>query len=152
MSISYDPFHHLDELRDQLVSGGRSPRSFPMDAYRRGEEFFVHLDLPGINPETVEVTVENQVLTISVERRFEQLEGDEIIVSERPQGRFSRQLRLGSTIDTDRIAASYHDGVLTITLPVSERARPRQVRVGRGGPAQIEEGPTAPGPQEPDIA
>ena len=140
MSISYDPFHHLDELRDQLMSGGRSPRSFPMDAYRRGEEFLVHLDLPGIDPETVEVTVENQVLTISVERRFEQLEGDEIIVSERPQGRFSRQLRLGSTIDTDRIAASYHDGVLTITLPVSERARPRQVRVGRAGPAQIGEG------------
>jgi len=140
MSISYDPFHHLDELRDQLISGGRSPRSFPMDAYRRGEEFLVHLDLPGIDPETVEVTVENQILTISVERRFEQLEGDEIIVSERPQGRFSRQLRLGSTIDTDRIAAGYHDGVLTITLPVSERARPRQVRVGRGGPAEIEEG------------
>ncbi len=142
MSISYDPFHHLDELRDQLISGGRTPRSFPMDAYRRGEEFLVHLDLPGINPETVEVTVENQVLTISVERRFEQLQGDEIIVSERPQGRFSRQLRLGSTIDTDRIAASYQDGVLTITLPVSERARPRQVPVGRGGPAQIEEGAT----------
>ncbi|HEV2773041.1 MAG TPA: Hsp20/alpha crystallin family protein [Thermoleophilaceae bacterium] len=142
MSISYDPFHHLDELRDQLISGGRTPRSFPMDAYRRGEEFLVHLDLPGINPETVEVTVENQVLTISVERRFEQREGDEIIVSERPQGRFSRQLRLGSTIDTDRIAASYQDGVLTVTLPVSERARPRQVRVGRGGPAQIEEGAT----------
>ncbi len=140
MSISYDPFHHLDELRDQLVSGGRAPRSFPMDAYRRGEEFLVHLDLPGINPETVEITVENQVLTITVERRFEQLEGDEIIVSERPQGRFSRQLRLGSTIDTDRIEASYHDGVLTITLPVSERARPRQIQVGRGGPAQIGEG------------
>ena len=140
MSISYDPFHHLDELRDQLISGGRSPRSFPMDAYRRGEEFLVHLDLPGIDPATVEVTVENQVMTVSVERRFEQLEGDEIIVSERPQGRFSRQLRLGSTIDTDRIAASYQDGVLTITLPVSERARPRQIRVGRGGPAEIEEG------------
>ncbi len=140
MSISYDPFHHLDELRDQLISGGRTPRSFPMDAYRRGEEFFVHLDLPGIDPDTVELTVENQVLTISVERRFEQREGDEIIVSERPQGRFSRQLRLGSTIDTDRIAAGYDDGVLTITLPVSERARPRQVPVGRGGPAQIEEG------------
>lgn len=152
MSISYDPFHHLDELRDQLLSGGRTPRSFPMDAYRRGEEFLVHLDLPGIDPDTVEVTVENQVMTISVERRFEQLEGDEIIVSERPQGRFSRQLRLGSTIDTDRIAASYHDGVLTVTLPVSERARPRQVRVGRGGPAQIEEGAPGPAPQAGDIA
>ena len=152
MSISYDPFHHLDELRDQLISGGRTPRSFPMDAYRRGEEFLVHLDLPGIDPQTVEVTVENQVLTISVERRFEQLEGDEIIVSERPQGRFSRQLRLGSTIDTDRIAASYQNGVLTITLPVSERARPRQVPVGRGGAAQIEEGATSPGPQAADIA
>lgn len=133
MSISFDPFHHLDELREQVVSGGRTPRSFPMDAYRRGDEFFVHLDLPGVQPETVDVSVENQVLTITSERRFEQRQGDEFIVSERPQGRFSRQLRLGSTIDTEKIEASYEDGVLTLTLPVSQRARPRQIQIGRGG-------------------
>ncbi len=144
MSISYDPFNRLDELRDQLLSGGRTPQSFPMDAYRRGDDFFVHLDLPGVQPETVDVTVENQVLSVTAERRFEQREGDEFIVSERPQGRFTRQLRLGSTIDTERIEASYEDGVLTLTLPVSERARPRQIQVGRGRERQVGGGEVQP--------
>jgi hypothetical protein len=81
-----------------------------------------------------------QVLSISAERHFEQKEGDEFLVTERPQGRFSRQLRLGTTIDTDNIAASYDDGVLTLTLPVSERARPRQLQVGRDGGRPISEG------------
>jgi HSP20 family protein len=132
MSIHYDPFNRLDELRDRLLSGDRTPLSFPMDAYRRGGQFLIHLDLPGVQPEAVDVTVENQILTVSADRRFEQREGDEHLVSERPQGRFSRQLRLGSTIDTENIAASYDDGVLTLTLPVSERAKPRQVQIGRG--------------------
>jgi HSP20 family protein len=136
MTIDYDPFHRLDELRDRLLSGGRTPLSFPMDAYRRGDEFVVHLDLPGVQPETIDVAVENQVLTVSAERRAEQHEGDQFLVSERPQGRFQRQLRLGSTIDTEAIAASYDDGVLTLTLPVSERAKPRQIQVGRGGGQQ----------------
>jgi HSP20 family protein len=136
MSIDYDPFHRLDELRDRLLSGGRTPLSFPMDAYRRGDAFIVHLDLPGVQPETIDVAVENQVLTVGAERRFEPHEGDEFLVTERPQGRFKRQLRLGSAIDTENIAASYDDGVLTLTLPVSERARPRQIQVGRGGSQQ----------------
>ena len=68
MSIDYDPFHRLDELRDRLLSGGRTPLSFPMDAYRRGDAFVVHLDLPGVEPETIEVAVENQVLTVGAER------------------------------------------------------------------------------------
>ena len=140
MSISYDPFNLLDELRGRAVSGGRQPSSFPMDAYRRGEEFLVHLDLPGVQSETIDVTVENQVLTIVAERYFEPHEGDEFIVSERPQGRFTRQLRLGSTIDTDKIGASYDDGVLTLRLPVSERARPRQIQVGRSGTREVTEG------------
>jgi HSP20 family protein len=141
MSINYDPFNLLDELRGRAISGGRQPSSFPMDAYRRGDSFMVHLDLPGVQPETIDVTVENQVLSVSAERRLEEHAGDEFLVSERPQGRFNRQLRLGSTIDTENIAASYDDGVLTLTLPVSERARPRQVQVGRGGgQQQIDEG------------
>jgi HSP20 family protein len=136
MTIDYDPFHRIDELRDRLLSGGRTPLSFPMDAYRRGDQFLVHLDLPGVQPETIDIAVENQVLTVGAERRFEPHEGDEFLVTERPQGRFSRQLRLGSTIDTENIAASYDDGVLTLTLPVSERAKPRQIQVGRGGGQQ----------------
>jgi HSP20 family protein len=141
MSINYDPFNLLDELRSRALSGGRAPSSFPMDAYRRGENFYVHLDLPGVQPETIDVSVENQVLTVEAERRFEEHEGDQFLVLERPQGRFTRHLRLGSTIDTENIAASYDDGVLTLTLPVSERARPRQIQIGRGGgQGQIGEG------------
>ena len=136
MSISYDPFDLLHELRGQLRSGGRAPSSFPMDAYRRGDDFFVHLDLPGVDAESVDITVENQVLTVTAERHFAQRQGDEFIVAERPEGRFNRQLRLGATIDTDKITASYENGVLTLTLPVSERARPRQIQVGRGGQGQ----------------
>ncbi len=70
MAIGYDPFRELDQLAQQLVSGGRSPRSFPMDAYKRSDDFYVHLDLPGVNPDSIDVTVENQNLVISAERRF----------------------------------------------------------------------------------
>jgi HSP20 family protein len=133
MAISFDPFRELEELRQQLVSGGRTPRSFPMDAYRRGDEFFVHLDLPGVNPDSIDVTVEGQTLTVTAERRFEQREGDQLIVSERPQGRFSRQLRLGASIDSDNIRASYEGGVLTLSLPVAARAKPRRVEIRSEG-------------------
>jgi len=142
MAIHYDPFNLLHELRGQALSGGRTPSSFPMDAYRRGDQFFVHLDLPGVQADTIDVAVENQVLTVEAERRLQQQEGDQFLVAERPQGRFSRQLRLGSTIDTENIAASYDDGVLTLTLPVSERAKPRQIQVGQRGGQQIAEGGT----------
>ena len=136
MAISFDPFRELEELRQQLVSGGRTPRSFPMDAYRRGDDFFVHLDLPGVNPDSIDVTVEGQTLTVTAERRFEQREGDQLLVSERPQGSFSRQLRLGASIDAESIAATYEDGVLTLTLPVAARAKPRRVEIRSGGEQQ----------------
>ena len=139
MAIGYDPFREFEQLTQQLVSGGRTPRSFPMDAYRRGDDFFVHLDLPGVNPASVEVTVEGQTLTVAAERVFEQQEGDQLLVSERPQGEFSRQLRLGASIDSDSIAADYQDGVLTLRLPVAAQAKPRRVEIrGGGGQRTIE--------------
>lgn len=129
MALGYDPFREYEQLAQQLLSGGRVPRSFPMDAYRRGDEFVVHLDLPGVDPESIDITAEAGMLNVSAERRFEQKDEDEIIVSERPQGRFNRELRLGSAIDLDNIGASYEGGVLTLTLPVSERAKPRTIQV-----------------------
>jgi HSP20 family protein len=129
MAIGYDPFRELDQLAQQLLSGGRSPRSFPMDAYRRGDDFFVHLDLPGVDPSTIDITVEGANITISAERRFHQQEGDDILVSERPQGRFSRDLRVGTRIDSDGIEADYDGGVLTLRLPVAAEAKPRRVEV-----------------------
>jgi HSP20 family protein len=138
MALGYDPFREYEQLVQQLLSGGRVPRSFPMDAYRRGETFIVHLDLPGVDPGSIDVTVESGMLTVSAERRFEQEDQDEIIVKERPQGRFNRDLRLGSAIDVDNIGASYEGGVLTLTLPVSERAKPRTIQVQASTEAQGE--------------
>jgi HSP20 family protein len=133
MAIGYDPFREFDQVAQQMLSGGRTPRSFPMDAYRRGDEFFVHLDLPGVDPGSIDITVEAGNLSISAERRFDQKEDDEIIVSERPQGRFNRDLRVGTAIDVDRIGADYEGGVLTLRLPVSERAKPRTIQVQASG-------------------
>ena len=129
MALGYDPFREYEQLAQQLLSGGRVPRSFPMDAYRRGDEFVVHLDLPGVDPGSIDITVESGVLTVSAERRFEQQDDDEMVVNERPQGRFNRDLRFGSAIDVEKIGASYEGGVLTLSLPVSERAKPRTIRV-----------------------
>jgi HSP20 family protein len=133
MGISYDPFREFDQLAQQLLSGGRSPRSFPMDAYKRGDDFFVHLDLPGVDPGSIDITVEGPDVTISAERRFDQQEDDEILVSERPQGRFSRDLRVGRQVDSEAIEASYDDGVLTLRLPVAAQAKPRRVEVRSSG-------------------
>jgi HSP20 family protein len=100
-----------------------------MDAYRRGDEFVVHFDLPGVRPDTIEISVEKNVLTVKAERQWSEEQADEVLVSERPQGSFSRQLFLGDGLDTDRIQASYQDGVLTLTIPVAERAKPRRVEI-----------------------
>jgi HSP20 family protein len=133
MAISHDPFREFDQLAQQFISGGRSPRSFPMDAYKRRDDFLVHMDLPGVDPSSIDITVEGSNLTISAERRFEQQEEDQILVSERPQGRFSRDLRIGTQVDSDAIEANYDDGVLTLRLPVAAQAKPRRVEVRSSG-------------------
>jgi HSP20 family protein len=111
-----------------------------MDAYRRGETFHVELDLPGVEPDVIELTVEQNVLTIRAERSFEPQEGDEMLVSERPQGVFSRQLLLSESLDNDQLEAEYVNGVLRLSIPVAEQAKPRRIEVGRGGnqPTTIE--------------
>jgi HSP20 family protein len=140
--MRFDPFRDFDRLAEQMLGGGLragSPRSFPMDAYRRGDRFFVHLDLPGVDPDSIELTCEQNVLTVRAERRFEWEEGDELIISERPQGVFSRQLFLSDALDSDAIEAGYDGGVLTLELPVAEQAKPRRIEIGRrGGPRTIE--------------
>jgi HSP20 family protein len=133
--MRFDPFRDFDRLTEQMLgsSRGSGPRSFPLDAYRRGERFFVHLDLPGVDPDSIDVTCEQNVLTVSAERRFEQREDDQVIVSERPQGAFSRQLFVSDALDTGAIEAHYDQGVLTIELPVAEQAKPRRIEISRGG-------------------
>jgi len=136
MLMRFDPFRELDRLT-QAPWGGSRP-VMPMDAYRRNGDFVVHFDLPGIDPGTIDLTVEKNVLTVAAERRFAKQEGDEITVSERPQGRFSRQLFLGESLDPDRIKANYDQGVLTLHIPIAERAKPRKVEIASGSPEAVE--------------
>jgi HSP20 family protein len=142
--MRFDPFRDLDRLAEQMLGGGPrgggGARSFPMDAYRRGDRFFVHLDLPGVDPGSIDLTAEQNVLTVRAERQFTREEGDEVIANERPQGTFSRQLFLSEALDPDNIQATYDQGVLTLEIPVREQAKPRRIQVGGagGGPETIE--------------
>jgi HSP20 family protein len=101
-----------------------------MDAHRHGDQFIVEFDLPGVEPASIELTVEQNVLTVRAERRFEPREGDEVLVAERPQGTYARQIFLGDALDSERVQADCRLGVLTLTIPVAETAKPRQVPVG----------------------
>ncbi len=138
MLVRFDPYRDVDRMTEELFRPTR-PWPMPMDAYRRGDEFVVHLDVPGVDPSTIDLTVEQNTLTVTAERAWPRAEGDEVHIAERPQGKFSRQLLLGESLDTDRIAARYDQGVLTITIPVAEQSKPRKVEIaGAGEPEMID--------------
>jgi HSP20 family protein len=130
--LRFDPFQEFDRLSRQMLGGGRGPRSMPMEAYRRGDQFFVHLDLPGVNPDDVQLTVERNVVSVRAERRSLWQEGDEVLVDETPQGTFGRQLFLGDNLDAGRLEASFDQGILTLTISVTEQAKPAGSRSGSG--------------------
>ncbi|MFR9674450.1 Hsp20/alpha crystallin family protein [Streptomyces sp. TR06-5] len=136
MLMRTDPFRDLDRLADHVFGTPSRPAGMPMDAYRTGDEVVIHLDLPGVDSESIDLDVERNVLTVRAERRAPAPEGAEQVASERPTGRFSRQIFLGDTLDTERIAASYDAGVLTIRVPVAEQAKPRKISVEGGGAAR----------------
>jgi HSP20 family protein len=124
-----DPFRDLDRLAQQVLGTPTRPAAMPIDAYRNGDELVAELDLPGVDAGSIDLTVERNVLTVHAERRRQASEGAELLIGERPHGTFSRQLFLGDSLDADRIAADYTDGVLTIRLPVADRAKPRKVEI-----------------------
>ena len=128
MLMRFDPFDELDRWMRQPV---RRP-AIPMDAYRHGDHVTVHLDLPGVDPSSIDLTVEKNVLTVSAERRWQRDESEEVVVAERPQGSFSRQLFLSEGLDADHIEARYELGVLTVRIPVAEAAKPRKVEIAAG--------------------
>lgn len=132
MLMRTDPFRDLDRLAAQVLGTPARPAAMPIDAYRKDDHFLVELDLPGVDPDSIDLTVERNVLTVHAERRRSD-DAVELLVGERPQGTFSRQLFLGDTLDTSSIEADYTDGVLTLRLAIAERAKPRRVPIGRGG-------------------
>jgi HSP20 family protein len=134
MLMRTDPLRELDRLTQQVFGNlpgtWSRPTAMLMDAYRVGDEFVVAFDLPGVSPDAIELDVERNVLTVKAERRPTAADDNvEMQVAERPLGVFSRQLFLGDTLDTDNIAASYDAGVLTLRIPVAERAKPRKIAI-----------------------
>jgi HSP20 family protein len=130
--LKFDPFFRdVDRLAQQLWGTGGHSSLPPMDAWRDGDTFVVELDLPGIKPDSLDVNVEHDMLTVRCERP-EPTESRNWLVAERPHGVFSRQLSLGNSVDTDKITADYADGVLRLTIPVAETAKPRKIAVVAG--------------------
>lgn len=128
MLMRTDPFRELDRLAQALGTPAR-PAAMPLDAFRKGDTFLVQFDLPGVAADSIDLTVEKNVLTVHAARQRPEAEGVEVLIAERPQGSFSRQLFLGETLDADRIDAEYVDGVLTLRIPVAESAKPRRVAI-----------------------
>ncbi len=140
MLMRTDPFSDFERLF-QAVWG--APDSLgravlPVDAYRRGDRVVVQIDLPGVDPQSIECSLERDVLSVKAERSFGDREGADVLISERPQGSFARELFLGHGLDDEHVEASYEDGVLTVTIPLAESAKPRKVAITTGGqPAQL---------------
>jgi len=134
MAMNFDPFRELDRVTGALFDN-RGPRLMPMDLYRDGDTYILNADLPGIDPGSVDIDVDGQLLTIRAERTLTSGDGVKWLSHERQSGSFLRQLNLGQGIDTDRIAARYDNGVLSVTIPVSEKAKPRKIAVASAGDA-----------------
>ncbi len=127
MLMRFEPFSEFDRITEQLRS--ERPWQIPVDAYRRDDEYRVLFDLPGTDPGSIEVSVDNDVLTVRGTRTWLRFDDDQVAITERPKGDFTRQLFLGESLDRDKITASYEDGVLTITIPVIAQAKPRKVKI-----------------------
>jgi HSP20 family protein len=129
MLMRTDPFRELDRLTQQVFGTAARPAFMPMDAWREGDKFQIEFDLPGVQPDSIDLDVERNVLTVRAERPGRLENGAELIAAERPRGVFSRQLILGDNLDLENVSANYRDGVLTLTVPVAEKAKPRKIAV-----------------------
>ena len=135
VALTFDPFREMDRFANQMfgASTARGPRWMPMDLYRVEDHFVVAVDLPGVDPGSIDINVDGNTLTIRAERSVRNDESAQWLAQERPSGSFLRQLNLGDGLDVDHIQASYDAGVLSVTIPVAEKARPRRINVETGG-------------------
>jgi HSP20 family protein len=134
MLLRFDPLRDFDRLAQQMLGDWQATRSFPMDVYRSGDHYVLHFDLPGVDPSSVDLSVEDNTLTVRAQRQ-PRSEDVELLVAERPTGEFTRRLVLGNGLDLAGIAATYDGGVLTVTIPVAETAKPRRISIGSAGSA-----------------
>ncbi|KQR46161.1 HSP20 family protein [Frigoribacterium sp. PvP120] len=148
MALSFDPFTELDRLAGTLLSQRQGPKAMPVDLYREGDQYVLAADLPGIDPGSVDVDVDGQLLTITARRTAGDHAGATWLAQERPHGSYRRQFSLGDGVDTEGITANYDNGVLSVVIPVSQRAKPRRIEVGSarsgdGGAQQLSASPEA---------
>jgi HSP20 family protein len=143
MLMRFDPFRELafrelDRMSQMFgeQGGALQQRTMPIDAFRDGDRFIIRFDLPGVDRDSIELTADKNVLTVRAERTWKPGEGQDVVAAERPQGVFTRQLFLGDSLDTDRITATYDNGVLTLVVPVAEQAKPRRLQITESGAAQ----------------
>lgn len=129
MLLRFDPFRDLDRAAEEAFGPLTSTRRMPMEAVRRADGVVISFDLPGVDPDSLDLTVEDNTLTLKATRTADRHEGDEVIIGERFYGTLARQLFLGENLDANKIDASYADGVLTVSIPVAEQAKPRKVSV-----------------------
>jgi len=141
MLMRTDPFRELDRLAQAVFGNGTGshPGIMPMDAYRREGQFIVHFDLPGVDPSSIDINVERNVLTVKAQRTPAYGEDIELQANERPRGTFSRQLFLSDTLDLDRVEARYDAGVLTLHIPVAEKAKARKIEITSGDEPKVVE-------------
>lgn len=138
MLMRYDPFREIDRFTEGLFGNTARTPWMPMDAIRYDDRVEVHFDLPGVRQDSIDLTVERNVLTVKAERQWFPPEGTEVLTRERTQGSFSRQVLLSEALDADRVDARYDQGVLTVSIPVAERAKPRKVEVHGGDTQPLE--------------
>jgi len=130
MLLQNPSFRDLDSIFDQMTGFNRAGgRPMPMDAYRRGDDVWVHIDLPGVAQDSLDISVERNLLTVSAERNWQREQSDQTYLAERHRGQFRRQVSLGEGLDAERIEADYHDGVLTLRIPVAQKAKPRKIEL-----------------------
>ncbi|AKE92535.1 MULTISPECIES: Hsp20/alpha crystallin family protein [Rhodococcus] len=137
MLMRTDPFRELDRFAQQVLGTAARPAVMPMDAWREGDKFVVEFDLPGVAEDSLDLDVERNVLTVHAERPARD-QSQEMVAAERPRGVFSRQLFLGENLDTDNIEATYDAGVLRLTIPVAEKAKPRKIEIAVGDKKAID--------------
>jgi HSP20 family protein len=143
VATRFDPFQELDRLVAQVVGADRASASMPMDLYRSGDHYVLHVDLPGADPGSIDVAVEDRTLTIRAERSQSTDQDVQWLAKERASGTYARQLAVGAGLALDRIEATYTDGVLTLTIPVADEAKPRKIEVQHGTRTAIEAGQTS---------
>ena len=132
MATLFEPFQEMDRIMNQVFGTARGSAAMPMDLYRAGDHYVLRVDLPGADPGSIDIAVEDRTLTIRAERTVHTDADVQWLARERPEGTFARQLTVGRGLDLDRIDATYADGVLTLTIPVAEEAKPRRIEVQHG--------------------